>query len=264
MRFTRSAVLAIGVLLAPWITACSAGTGQGATNNTRASGSASASAPAPSLSVSVSPAASSAWSLVVFGDSWGYGAHCNGWTPWPKLLPAEYKSSSGVDVTLTDLTENGGDSASLVDELRNKPDYRDAVARADIVAFNMGLNDLEKTTDPAKLTAMWTTNLDGMLDVVDDLRKGKPTAVRMVGVSNEYLSDVGLQGAIGKSGPAIFAAFNKVSCSVATHHGGQCVDLRRVLNGSNGKRPADPNTQKSMNAVSSAIAAAGLAELRVK
>ena len=224
----------------------------------------STSAPTPSLSTSASPAAGPALSLVVFGDSWGYGAHCNGCTPWPKLLPSDYESSVGINVALTDLTENGGDSASLVAELKNDPEYRDAIAGADIVIFNMGLNDLEKSVQPAELTDMWTANLDEMVDVVDELRDGKPTAVRMVGVSNEYLTDAGLQGAVGKSGPVIMGAFNKVSCTVAVDHHGKCVDLRPILNGPAGKQPADPNSQKSMDAVSAAIVAVGLDELGVK
>ena len=264
MRFSRVTVLGIGALSALWITACTAGTGTEASTSTPSSGSTFASAPAPDLSASASPAGDSALSLVVFGDSWGYGAHCNGCTPWPQLMPSDYKSSLGVDVTLTDLTENGGNSALLVDELKNKPEYRDAVAGADIVAFNMGANDFDKTVDPAELTDMWTTNLDGMLDVVDELRNGQPTAVRMVGLSNEYLTDAGLRGAIGTSGPAIFESFNKVSCTVAAEHGGQCVDLRPILNGPNGEQPADVNTQESMNAVSAAIAAVGLAEVHAQ
>ncbi len=215
------------------------------------------------MSQSASPANGRVLSLVVFGDSWGYGAHCRGCTPWPKLLPSDYKSALGLDVTLTDLTENGGDSASLLEELKASHEYRDSLAKADIVLFNMGLNDLEKTVDPTRLTDMWTTNLDGMLDVVDELRGGRPTAVRMVGVSNEYLFDPELQG-LGESVPEALRAFNTVSCEVAASHGGKCVDLRPVLNGPEGKQPADPNTQESMHAVSSAIVAVGLAEIGSK
>lgn len=263
MRLSRVATLGACALLALWITACSAGTGTEASNSTPSNGSTFHPAPAPSLSASSSPADNSALSLVVFGDSWGYGAHCHGCTPWPELLPADYKSSLGVDVTLTDLSENGGNSALLVDELKNRPAYRDAIASADIVAFNQGINDLDKTIDPAALTDMWTTNLEAMLDVVDELRNGQPTAVRMVGISNEYIDNAGLQG-LAKSGHVIFEAFNNVSCSVAADHGGQCVDLRPILNGPDGEQPANVNTQESMNAVSAAIAATGLAELHVQ
>ncbi len=52
------------------------------------------------------------------------------------------------------------------EELRNKLEYRDAIAGADIVAFNVGANDFDQTVDPAELTDMWTANLGGMLDVV--------------------------------------------------------------------------------------------------
>lgn len=216
---------------------------------------------APSEASGSEASGSEALSLVVFGDSWGFGAHCAGCTPWPRLLPADYRAAEKVEVTLTDLTENGGDSTSLVDELKNNAEYRDAVADADIVVVNMGLNDLEKTADPAKLTSMWSKNLDAMLDIVDKLRAGQPTAVRMVGVSNEYLSDAGLRAGLGDSASKIFQSFNQVSCAVAADHGGQCVDLRSVLNGVDGQQATDPNSQESMNAVASAVAAAGLDEL---
>ena len=225
------------------------------------------SSPNGSLPARVTPSApteasrSAALSLVVFGDSWAHGAHCGGCTPWPILLPADYRAASQVEVTLTDLTENGGDSASFLDELKNNAEYRDAVASADVVVFNMGLNDLEKTADPEKLTDMWAKNLDAMLDIVDKLRAGQPTAVRMVGVSNEYLSDAGLRAGLGDSASKIFESFNQVSCAVAADHDGQCVDLRPVLNGKDGQEPTDPNSQESMIAVASAVAAKGLREL---
>jgi hypothetical protein len=85
----------------------------------------------------------------------------------------------------------------------------------------------------------------------------------MVGISNEYIDNAGLQG-LAKSGHVIFGAFNDVSCSVAADHGGQCVDLRPILNGPDGEQPANVNTQESMNAVSTAIAGIGLAELHVQ
>jgi len=60
---------------------------------------------------------------VVFGDSWPYGAHCNGCTPWPKLLPPAYESALGTQVTLVDLTENGGTSGSLLEEFQTSDRY---------------------------------------------------------------------------------------------------------------------------------------------
>ena len=169
-------------------------------------------------------------SLVVFGDSWSYGAHCGGCTPWPRLLPASYESSVGVQVELTDLTENGGTSDSLIAELRNDVRYRGAVADADIVVFNMGSNDeVGYPVDPAALGERWEAGFDRMLDIVAELRGDKATAVRMVGLSNEYLWDGGLRVALGKAAPDVMAAFNDASCAAASGHGGRCVDLRPVL-----------------------------------
>jgi len=200
------------------------------------------------------------YSLVVFGDSWPYGAHCSGCTPWPKLLAPAYQSALGVQATLVDLTENGGTSGSLLEEFRTSDTYRDAITKADIVVINMGLNDLESSTDQAVLKKTWSKNLEALASTVDELRAKQPTALRMVGVSNEYLTDGGLTDALGGSDAAakIFATFNQVSCKVAEKHSGQCVDLRPVLNGPDGKTPADPNTQESMQRVADAIVAKGL------
>lgn len=258
LRRRASVVIVLVALLVMMGGACSGQPGAGTPPASSTDG---------SLPVGVTPSApseasgSGALSLVVFGDSWAHGSHCGGCTPWPRLLPADYRAASHVGVALTDLTENGGDSASVLDELKQNVEYRDAVAGADIVVFNMGLNDLEKTADPETLKVMWSKNLDAMLDVVDELRAGRPTAVRMVGVSNEYLSDVGLRAGLGDSASRIFQLFNQVSCSVAADHDGQCVDLRPLLNGKNGQEPTDPNSQESMNAVASAVAAKGLTEL---
>lgn len=86
----------------------------------------------------------------------------------------------------------------------------------------------------------------------------------MVGLSNEYLWDGGLRVALGKAAPDVMAAFNDASCAAASGHGGQCVDLRPVLNGPEMKTPANANTQESMDAVAAAVAALGLAELGVE
>ena len=117
--------------------------------------------------------------------------------------------------------------------------------------------------DPDVLRQRWSDDFDRLLDIVAELRDGAPTAVRMVGLSNEYLTDGGLRAALGKNAPSVIASFNEVSCTAASGHGGQCIDLRPVLNGPDLKTPADGNTQESMDAVADSIAAVGLAELGV-
>ncbi|WP_314503850.1 SGNH/GDSL hydrolase family protein [uncultured Microbacterium sp.] len=239
--------------------------------------------PAPagagSPNVAESPADDPAYTVVVFGDSWGYGAHCGDCTPWPKLLEAGYESEYGVNVDVVDLVENGGNTDSLLAEFRNDARYREAIAGADVVIINQGVNDFDQFGDVfqsyaagtcggadgmgclSALTEHWRQNLDGFATEVEWLREGQPTALRLVGVSNEFYTDPGL-GFLGKDmGTKTFASFNSVSCEVAAAHGGQCVDLRPVLNGPAGDEPADPNTQEAMQAVADAIVAVGLAEL---
>ncbi|MCA0294135.1 MAG: hypothetical protein LCH96_02260 [Actinobacteria bacterium] len=126
--------------------------------------------------------------------------------------------------------------------------------------IDMGMNDLESSTDPTVLKTTWSKNLNALADTVDKLRRGRPTSLRMVGVSNEYLTDSGVAGALGGPDEAakVFGSFNQVSCQVAAKHSGKCVDLRPVLNGPDGATPADPNTQDAMQKVADAIVAQGL------
>ena len=179
----------------------------------------------------------------------------------------------------------GGNTDTLLNDLRTNSDYRDAVAAADVVVFNQGVNDFDQFDESvfalardgkcggadglaclSDLTDHWRHNLDGFAAVVKRLRGHKPTAIRFVGVSNEYLTDPGLTFGLGgpDTAEAVFAAFNHISCAVAANHDGACVDLRPVLNGPGLDVGADPNSDESMQAVADAIVALGLPELRCR
>ena len=240
---------------------------------------ATADSPTTGASASDPPTAAADLTVAVFGDSWGYGAHCGGCTPWPKLLEAGYESEFGASVDVVNLLENGGNTDVLLKEFREDADYRAAIADADVVIINQGVNDIDQFMDVfdsaskgtcggpdglaclSALTDHWRQNLDAFATEVATLRHGQPTALRLVGVSNEYLSDPGLSFMGEEMAAATFGGFNEVSCEVAAAHGGACVDLRPVLNGPAGDQPQDANTQDSMQAVADAIVAAGLAEL---
>jgi lysophospholipase L1-like esterase len=219
--------------------------------------------------------------LLALGDSWPYGAHCNGCTPFPQLYAQGLKTELSREVTLLNLVTNGGTSNSLRQSLASDPSYGDAVRRSDVVMISTGANDMEPAGQSWKagtcggadgldcfraLADRWRTNFDAMLDEVDQLRRGKPTAVRLVTNSNEFLSDPGLIEYFGPDfglteGAAISAFHHDALCAVAAEHDGLCVDLRPVLNGPDLRQPRDVNTQEAMQAVADALVATGIPEL---
>jgi hypothetical protein len=221
------------------------------------------------------------WTYVAFGDSWPYGAHCNGCQPFPGLYAMGLKAATGHEIDFINLVENGGTSASLLADFREMSAYRDAIAKADIIMISTGANDGEPAGAAWKdgtcggedgldcfreIAEGWRLNFDAMLTEIDTLRVGKPTAIRLVTNSNEFLADPGLIEFFGpdfgpNEGATYTAMHHDVLCEVAAAHSAQCVDLRPVLNGSNFDQPQDVNTQEAMQAVADALVASGLAEL---
>jgi lysophospholipase L1-like esterase len=225
-------------------------------------------------------ATSAAWNYAVFGDSWPHGSHCNGCKPFPTLYADGIKEKTGHPVTFEDLTINGGDSGSLLKDLQTQDAARQAAAGADIIVISTGGNDLEEPFyawqtgtcgGKDKLSCFRTTatkvgrNFDQLLAAVQTLRSGKPTAVRVLTNSNEFLSDPGLISAFGanaaKDGAIITALMHDAECAAAAKNHVRCIDLRPILNGPKYDQPQDVNTQTAMQHVAEALVAAGLSEL---
>jgi hypothetical protein len=222
------------------------------------------------------------WTYVAFGDSWPYGAHCNGCRPFPALYADALEATTDHSIEFINLTTNGGTSQSLLKDIQTSQKTRDAVMSADIIVISTGANDLEDAfvlfaagycgwADNfdcfRKVGEVWRTSFDGILTEINTLRAGKPTAIRLVTNSNEALSDPGLIEIFGPNDSSGAGAFitnlhHEILCEVAAKHGAKCVDLRPVLNGPNFDKPQDVNTQEAMQAVADAVLASGLDELR--
>ena len=221
------------------------------------------------------------WTYVAFGDSWSYGAHCNGCKPFPALYADALAATTNHSIDFINLTTNGGTSQSLLKDIQTSQKIRDAVTSADIIVINTGANDLEDAFGLfaagncggadhldcfRKVAEDWRISFDGILTEIETLRNGKPTAIRLVTNSNEALSDPGLIEIFGPNDSSGAGAFitdlhHEILCEVAAKHGAKCVDLRPVLNGPNFDKPQDVNTQEAMQAVADALLASGLDEL---
>jgi lysophospholipase L1-like esterase len=221
------------------------------------------------------------WTYVAFGDSWPYGAHCNGCRPFPVLYADGLAATTDHRIDFVNFTTNGGTSRSLLKDIQTSQKTRDAVMSADIIVISTGANDLEDAFGLfaagncggvdnfdcfRKVGEVWHTSFDGILTEINTLRAGKPTALRLVTNSNEALSDPGLIEIFGPEDSSGAGAFitnlqHEILCEVAAKHGAKCVDLRPVLNGPNFDKPQDVNTQEAMQAVADALLASGLDEL---
>ncbi len=233
-----------------------------------------------SASTSASPSGPPLY-LVVFGDSWPYGSHCGGCTPFPDRYANGLRTATGREVTFVNLVTNGGTAASLLDDIKNKPSIRRHLMRADIVVIATGGNDLSPAFDATlagtcggadQLDCFRTvmkslrTSFDGIVTEIQGLRNGQPTAIRLVTQANEFLSDRSLLHDFGADfgkvrGVAITKMQRDVQCEVAEQHHAKCVDTGLALNGPDLLRPTDTETSAGMKAVADAILASGLDEL---
>src|SRR5215204_2561258 len=85
-----------------------------------------AAGPAPATKSSASTPVGGPVTLLALGDSWPYGAHCNGCTPFPELYAQGLEKELGLEVDVLNLVTNGGTSASLRQSLTFDPAYSDA------------------------------------------------------------------------------------------------------------------------------------------
>jgi lysophospholipase L1-like esterase len=218
-------------------------------------------------------------SYLAFGDSWPYGAHCNGCTPFPDLYAHALDAESPTK--FTNLTTDGGTTDSLLESIRTDDSYGAAIADADIIVISTGGNDMEPASENLTMASCgppdgigcfrdvaeaWGRNMDAILAEIDELRAGLPTAVRVLSMSNEFLGDPGLLEFFGPAfaqhgGARLVAWQKRAFCRASARHHDVCIDLRPVLNGPKLDEPQDVNTQEAMQLVADSLIVSGLSEL---
>lgn len=218
---------------------------------------------------------------VALGDSWSEGAHCN-CQAFPKKYAEALSKALGRPVLLNNLagqaqpyfdTPTGGGSTGLRKALETDDAFRRAVAAGDIIVISTGPNDTPDPNDGrpagatitygtcagkddtacvAKLDRTWHRDFDAILTEIEELRAGRPTAIRLVNTANA----TGL--------PVFedyFEALTQAICNTAEKHDVVCVDVRPVLNGPNFEQPVNDNSQEAMDAVAALLAETGASEL---
>jgi hypothetical protein len=226
------------------------------------------------------------YSYVALGDSWSNGAHCGFCETFVGRYADMLNHRLGRQVRLTNLTENGGTSTTMLAALRTDDRVREAVSKADIIVIETGLNDLDETgaleevaggscggSDNfgclRKVGQRWQANFEAMADEIDLLRGGQPTALRLVTSQNVFVSDPSMVDDYGlpkdfprTGGRLITQQLRDAVCSTARRHHGQCVDVGRLFNGPHGDKARDENTERSHSEVARALLRTGLKELR--
>jgi hypothetical protein len=232
---------------------------------------------------------SPALTYLALGDSWPEGAHCGYCRTFAGLHAAGLSEQTGRKIHFEDLTgeaqpyfEEGGGSASLLKAVRADSATRRVVADADIIMIATGPNEggaayeaLKAGTcggddDMACLRTqrrMWEQTFDGILEEIEGLRAGKPTAIRLVSAANVFVSEPSITKGLPKDfatkqGARSFKNLNDALCSNAAKHDAVCVDVRPILNGPTLDQPVDENSPKSMRAVANALLATKVPELR--
>jgi lysophospholipase L1-like esterase len=205
---------------------------------------------APVTAQEASPSLGDGLVLVGLGDSLpgalGCEGLCRSYVPIYGEMAAE---ALGTPVRTTNLATNDGlVSGILLDRVTADPVHREALAVADLITVQIGLNDWQGECmwgDLAECLANGAAtaagNLDAVLDEFSVLRGDLPTAVRVVTYFDPYVGTAqapewwGFDPADREAFEAEFATqltdFNAMLCRVAADHDATCVDTRTPFNG---------------------------------
>jgi hypothetical protein len=230
---------------------------------------------------------------VAMGDSWPEGAHCGGCETFSDLWIDGLREKTGREILETDFTGDqepglrsgppGETTATMLASLRFNATTREAIRQADIILVSTGTNDLYGVIfDPApgfdctgalqlecvrEIGRLWTVNLDAILDEIDLLRDGAPTAIRLIDDENwllitpQELAQMSEDLAPTK-GALIMELLYQADCAAAADHGAICVDVRPIITGPNFDQPGDGNSPASHRGIADALIATGLPELK--
>ncbi|MDA8353205.1 MAG: GDSL-type esterase/lipase family protein [Firmicutes bacterium] len=146
--------------------------------------------------------AATTWNYTVLGDSLGTGF--GAWYGYVSRYRDHMEDDTGITVNLNNLSVNGWTSTDLLDALKNDPFYREAVASADVVTWDVGGNDMRKARNSyisetcggannedclREAVDTFQSNWDQIVSIIHDLRAEKPTNFKTMNVYNPYVNE---------------------------------------------------------------------------
>jgi lysophospholipase L1-like esterase len=196
-------------------------------------------------------ATASSWHLVGLGDSITSGEDCPGCVRFLDLYARHITHDTATAVHVTNLGLPGMTSADLVTALSNPATAQ--VASADIVTVTIGANDFASMLDTALrgqcggpdglgcfagALAQLPLTLSAILARIQQLRTGKPTAIRMLGYWNVFLDGAVANTTYGAAFQAISSTLtrrvNAIIARVARANQAIYVDLYEPFKGAHG------------------------------
>jgi lysophospholipase L1-like esterase len=206
-----------------------------------------------------------AWSLVALGDSIALAVpECGGCTSFVDLWADGLSKVAKRPVEVSNHAVPEAQASDVLRQVERDRAARTAVEGADLIVVTVGLNDTpwNRQDDPcdaapeypvirwdriterciSRVGEEFETTLEAILDELDTLRAGKPTALRFTNLYNAVIGnnvdpswDSSAAVAPSKAANELFAG---TQCRLVEHHGGVCIDVHRAFNGADGSRPA--------------------------
>jgi lysophospholipase L1-like esterase len=190
------------------------------------------------------------WKYVAFGDSVSSGEGDVQGASFVVLLGKLIERETSVRVSTTNLASVVGTTQTLLDALEHDATFQDALADADVITIEIGVNDVEsglgqyasKTCGGADNLACFRTGLadfKGRWDaILVEIVKARPPTRSAIRVLTDYDGFAGNAVAAANLGPNIerdIAPFldqlNDYRCSTAAKYKIPCVDIARAFNG---------------------------------
>lgn len=228
----------------------------------------------PSL-VAPSPAPSAdlaGWTYLALGDSNVYGPAeaCGSCTSYPHLLTERIATELGIPVRLIDGSQwNRLSSGRLLEEIIDDTwgeayetprdpsmSPREAIAAADLITITVAANEQPWFQDPDPCAGVYDEacidtvvqpyreNLEGILAEIQEIRAGRPTAVRVTTLYNDLIAGPGYDpswyysaeflAASTTAATALLELLNTAMREAAQANGAVIVDMHGVANGADG------------------------------